>query len=59
MTVTIRTRKQITPYKVEDTYTQEEVGEFAYQVGSLFYFKKNNFEYNVLSYDKKEDCYYR
>ena len=58
MTVTIRTRKQIAPHKVEDTYTQE-VGEFAFQSGSLFYFKKNDFEYNVLSYDKKEDCYYR
>lgn len=59
MTITLRERRYLDRYRCVDSYREIQVGELAFKQGDLFYFKKGRFEYLVLAYDAREDCYYR
>ena len=57
--IKLRTRYKLTQFKVIDTYEVVDVGPLAFKQGSLYYFRKGQYDYTVLAYDKKNDCYYK
>ena len=59
MEITLRERTIVEQFKCIDHYRKIKVGELAFKQGDLYYFKKGRFDYTVLAYDAKEDCYYR
>ena len=59
MEITVRERHMLGQFKCIDYYRVVNVMGLAFKQGDLFYFKKNRFEYVVVSYDEKENVYYR
>lgn len=59
MQITLRERRFLTPFKCVDSYRTINVGELAFKQGELFYFRKGQFDFDVLAYDAKENVYYR
>ena len=59
MRVKVITRKQVDEFKVVEFARHEEVGEFKFKSGDLYYFKKDNYNYNVLSFNPVGKCFVR
>lgn len=59
MEITIRERTMLDRFRCVDTYRKIKVPGPGSRQGDLYCFKKSGFEYLVLSYDPKEDVYYR
>lgn len=57
MKITVRYRRMLDKFRCIDTYREVIVKSLAFKQGELFYFKKNEYEYLIVGYDKKEKVY--
>lgn len=55
----IRERRFLDKFRCINYYHTEKVRELAFKHGDLYYFRKNDFEYVVVSYVENEDCWER
>lgn len=57
MEIIVRERYMLDQFKCIDNYKTVKVLGLAFKYGDLYYYKKNRFDYVVVSYDPKEDVY--
>lgn len=57
MEIVVKERHMLDRFRCIDYYKTVKVIGLAFKQGDLFYFKKNRFEYVVVSYNEKENVY--
>ena len=57
MEIVVKERSMLDQFRCRDVYKTVKVLGLAFKQGDLFYFKKNRFEYVVVSYNEKENVY--